>query len=263
MASFRNGLERFCCVTLVSALHALSGCGVSDYGIAVQQAKQYGDVNEEATQVPQVFITSEKAASELIRHLGSIPELRSVSIAKVDLSEEQLTLIGQLNDLVYLSLQSCNVSDEDLRHLSGLTNLKTLVVAGKPTPVSGNGLCHLSGMNRLEYLDLIHTPIRGPGLEELKDLPALSSLNLSDTLLNDDSVEYLLPLTQVGSLGVANTGLTRVGALELAQLTSIDNCVMPSDPELAEDRELRMAIVRQFKEEQAKAIKRVKNVERD
>ena len=81
------------------------------------------------------------------------------------------------------------VTDADLLHLKGMTDLKQLVLLG--TTVTDAGLAHLKGLKKLENLNLAATKVTDAGLVHLKGLTNLTTLSLADTAVTDAGVKQL------------------------------------------------------------------------
>jgi len=85
-----------------------------------------------------------------------------------------------LSNLKRLSLDWCDVTDEELEHLKGLAKLQTLDLAFN-TYITDAGLVHLKGLTGLQTLDLRLTKITDSGLVHLKGLVNLQTLGLRNT----------------------------------------------------------------------------------
>ncbi len=82
-----------------------------------------------------------------------------------------------------------SVTDADLAHLAGLTNLEGLYLSG--TQVTDAGLAHLAGLTNLQELDLGNTQVTDAGLAHLAGLTNLVELYLTNTQVTDAGVEAL------------------------------------------------------------------------
>jgi Leucine-rich repeat (LRR) protein len=63
-------------------------------------------------------------------------------------------------------LSDTNVTDDGLKHLQGLTQLRTLDLSA--TNVTDAGLKHLQGLTELQILDLNGTKATGDGVKRLQ-----------------------------------------------------------------------------------------------
>ena len=78
------------------------------------------------------------------------------------------------------------VTDAGLKHLRGLTQLRTLSSAN--TQVTDAGLEHLRGLTQLQWLFLVNTQVTDAGLKHLRGLTQLQMLSLANTHLTDAGV---------------------------------------------------------------------------
>ncbi len=91
--------------------------------------------------------------------------------------------------VIRVILYGAQVTDARLKHLEGLTQLRTLTLS--LTKVDDSGLQHLRGMSQLQRLSLTSTPITDAGLKHLKGLTQLQSLNLRRTQVTEAGVKEL------------------------------------------------------------------------
>ena len=68
--------------------------------------------------------------------------------------------------LTHLYLRGTRITDEGLKHLSGLTQLQTLDLA--ETGITDRGLRHLRGLSRLKHLDVTQTAVTADGVAILQ-----------------------------------------------------------------------------------------------
>jgi len=114
----------------------------------------------------------------------------------------------------------CNIDDNDLQHLSGLTGLKHLVLSS--TQIKGPGLLHLSGLKSLEALHLNRTEISDDSLKHLAGLKSLKRLVLSSTKVTDAGLVHLRNLSSLERLSLESTGISGKGFSSIADTTSIN-----------------------------------------
>ena len=88
---------------------------------------------------------------------------------------------------------SCGRGLPVLRRILGrVRNMLTLPDGRLIWPsISDEGLQHLSGLQRLQELDLEHTAITDGGLTALEGLPKLEQLDLTGTQVTDEGIEKL------------------------------------------------------------------------
>ena len=119
--------------------------------------------------------------------------------------------------VVGLEFSDCwSLTDVDLEHLKGLTQLRTLNLHG--TQVTDAGLERLKGLTQLQELYLDGTQVTDAGLERLKGLTQLQELYLDGTKVTGVGLEYLKGLAQLKTLGLYGAPVTDAGLQHLKGL---------------------------------------------
>ena len=112
-----------------------------------------------------------------------------------------------------LDLDKADITDNDLVHLAGMKQLRTIYLTNRP--ISDAGLSHLKGLDRLELLDLSGTKITDSGLHDLVGLANLKELYLHGTRITDSAVASLVRLENLTVLAVSYTKISTLGNYEL------------------------------------------------
>ncbi len=102
--------------------------------------------------------------------------------------------------IIRVSLSGTNVTDADLKELSGLKDLQTLDLGR--TQVTDAGLKELSGLKNLQTLDLSGTQVTDAGLKELSGLKNLRTLLLQGTKVTQAGLKELSGLTNLQTISV-------------------------------------------------------------
>jgi hypothetical protein len=121
--------------------------------------------------------------------------LRFADTRHVDLSP--LRELGP-DDLDRLALDSCNATDDDLRHIAHLSGLPWLAI--RDTRMTDDGLIHIGKLVTLETLYLEYVRVSDAGLAHLRPLTKLRYLELASSLITANGVRGLnaaLPSCQV------------------------------------------------------------------
>ena len=149
-------------------------------------------------QLPQVA-AADAGAIDKIRQSGALamPLAQNTNLLEVDLNlvgdhidNAQLDSLQPLSKQLFaLNLARTKVTDDGLKDLEGLSNLRRLHLEN--TKVSDAGLAHLKGLSNLEYLNLYGTQVTDAGLAELAGLKNLKSLYLWQTKVTPAGVERL------------------------------------------------------------------------
>lgn len=189
------------------------------------------DITPHLYQQPFEF-TPSMAAS-----LGEMRQLRALNVSTVDFgfdhpraaTRECLAAIGKLTQLKRLRLQIWEESNDDLKHLAGLTNLKMLTLEIFPHTPFGNlkeaegeeesrTLARLPVLPKLEMLDLQEEEIGDEDLGRLASFPRLKSLNLSVTYISEAGLEKLAAVESLEEIAIDEIIATAAGFKALANI---------------------------------------------
>ena len=160
-------------------------------------------------QLPKVA-AADTGAIDKIRQTGALamPLAQDTNLVEVDLNlvgdkveNTQLALLTPLDQqLAVLNLARTKVTDDGLKSVEGLTNLRKLHLEN--TKIGDEGLTHLKSLSNLEYLNLYATQVTDDGLKNLEGLKNLKSLYLWQTKVTPEGVEALkkaLPLCEINT----------------------------------------------------------------
>ncbi len=153
--------------------------------------------------------------------LAGLTRLQELDLSKGRITDEGLKHLQGLTNLRSLTLFWNNdVTDEGLRHLRGLTNLRRLDVS-LCFDITDKGVSHLRGLTNLQYLGLDDTKIGDDGLVNIKGLCNLEKLTLNHTAVTDKGLAHLKELTRLKSLDLGSTRITDKGLEHLKGLTAL------------------------------------------
>ena len=119
-----------------------------------------------------------------------------VELARVPIGDDDLAILSKLPHLQSLNLRGINVfkgtlSNDGLRHISGLTQLRALNLSANGL-LNSLSLVHIRNLKNLEWLNLTGTRIGNEGLIHLRGLPRLKRLWLpSQTWRRGDQGEQI------------------------------------------------------------------------
>lgn len=180
--------------------------------------------------------------------LSSFPALRRLVLHSREINVRGCELIGDCTELRALELWG-PITDECLKPLGKLKNLKHLIVVGT---FSDAGLKHLSGLKQLTRLVLHSDQMTGSGLnsfaeapelrefgfsgspagkatlKQLDQLPALAVLNLSTPSVNDAVLQTMPDLPQLEALSLKNSNITDKGLDALVKVKNLNELVLYS-----------------------------------
>ncbi len=107
-----------------------------------------------------------------------------------ELQKESLSLIGNVSrQVTWLHLSEAGLSDEDLSFLGELENLTLLRLDNNA--ITDRGVKYLEGLPHLESLNLYGTQVSGEILESLKTLPELKKVFLWQTKVSPQEVSAI------------------------------------------------------------------------
>jgi Leucine-rich repeat (LRR) protein len=146
--------------------------------------------------------------------------LAMISLDKTQLTDAELEHLTGLSQLRYMSLGGTKVTDAGLEYLGELRQLRD--VSLNCTKVTDAGLEHLTGLSGLHSLSLYKTEVTDAGLEDLKVFSQLQWLWLDNTAVTDAGLEHLKGLSQLQWLGLTNTRVTDAGLEHLKALGQLE-----------------------------------------
>ena len=100
-------------------------------------------------------------------------------------------------------LRTPQVSDEGLKYLAGLNELRELTVR-MDWDVNGSGLKHLGRLRHLRKLALDGTKLNDQGLKNLNAFPELAELNLCGTAITEKGIDQLAHCKRLRHLDLSN-----------------------------------------------------------
>jgi len=134
-----------------------------------------------------------------------------------------------------LNLSNTSVTDDGLRHLEGMTNLRHFGInyygSGRNRPatqskITDAGLVRVGKISQLESLSLSDVPVTDAGLAAIKDLPALASLFLRRTDVQGPGLAHLQSLPVLNYLYIHADVLTNDGLKALAGVTFLQDLTL-------------------------------------
>lgn len=103
---------------------------------------------------------------------------------------EEAGLLEPLADrIAWLDLATTSVDDDGLEVVAQMNELQRLYLQN--TAVTGEGLSHLTELERLEYLNLYGAPVDDGGLVHLRAITSLRTVYLWQTNVSGEGVERL------------------------------------------------------------------------
>jgi Leucine-rich repeat (LRR) protein len=126
-----------------------------------------------------------------LRPLRGSRSLEDLQFYGSPLSTAGFENIGTITNLKALYFNQVDVSDRNLQDLQNLSGLTRLTLDSNRSKITDAGLVHLSGMTRLEWLDLTGGQITGRGLTPLREMKQMRRLCLGWTQVDDTGLEVI------------------------------------------------------------------------
>lgn len=110
-----------------------------------------------------------------------------LDVTYMDSVKPDLSVLSRVREqLVWLQLPNCELTDEDMKDIAGLDMLFRLNLS--QNMIGDNGIAQLKGLRHLEQLNIYGTRVSNKGLEMLAGLPALKKLFVWDCPIDSTSV---------------------------------------------------------------------------
>ena len=123
-----------------------------------------------------------------------------------------------LTSLWELGLRGAPVTDAGLKHLVGLTSLRSLALGcDEGSGITDAGLAELAKLRSLEELLLYGAHITDAGLAHLATLTVLQKLDLSNTPITDAGLPHLARIASLRWVNLTGTAATDAGFASLTQ----------------------------------------------
>jgi hypothetical protein len=153
---------------------------------------------------------------------GSIVSVGFPLGVKRDEVAAALPQLKKLPSLVAVNLGLCGLTDEDLKPLQDLHQVKNLLLNGNP--ITDKGLEQLAGLTNLHELSLSDDrAVTDRGVEHLKGLTGLRLLSLDGTQVTDDGLAHLKGLTELRTLKLYATQVKGPGLAHLQGLPKLES----------------------------------------
>jgi hypothetical protein len=153
--------------------------------------------------VVSVGLQGARVTAADLERLAALPSLKTLILKRATFPTSALKVVGKLKSLEYLVLMDTSLGDDALKHLEGLTGLKTLDLGLNPM-LTDAGMASLGKLKQLESLNLAGSKVTDDGLAGLEGLKKLKDLNLAGTRVTRKGVEKLeLAIPDIGIISTA------------------------------------------------------------
>jgi hypothetical protein len=160
---------------------------------------------------------NEPAPSWIVKLFGRdfVANVTDVYLDECQVTDADLKILSGLRRLKNLSLERTQITDIGVSYISGLSQIQSLELGH--TGVTDAGLIHVEGLVRLNRLWLQGTHINGTGLVHLRRLHDLQCLRLDYTEVSDSGLVYLIGSRNLLVLWLQNTKVTDSGCRKLEE----------------------------------------------
>jgi serine/threonine protein kinase len=157
----------------------------------------------------------------VLKYVANQSNLKELNLQDAkNVSNEGLKNISGLSQLRYLNLEGTAVSDKGLEYLQGMKELRRLNLE-HTKGIFGSGLKYLAGLPHLERLDLERSAISGNCLAPLKTT-ALELLYLDGTHVKDDTIAGLANFEHLKDLQICIDSITDKSAGAIGTLGKLE-----------------------------------------
>lgn len=134
-------------------------------------------------------------------------------------TDNDLKRLSALTDLKGLILDETYITDHSLAYVAELTTLTTLSL--QDVKITSDGLVHFQGLVNLSMLILSGTDVGDDGLLHVKVLPNLKTLWLMRTQVSDKGLVHLGQIRSLEELSLSGPGISDDGLKHLAALPNL------------------------------------------
>lgn len=175
--------------------------------------------NAEGQTLFNVNFVDAAASAENLRHLVKLPHVERLWLGRsFELNASSWEAIMQLRELEYLYLHT-QPSDDDMRQIARLANLRTLLIDGRN--LTNNGLWYLEELRFLENLTIQNASFDGDCFHYLANVRSLTNLTLQSDKLKSSDLAGLGELPQLELLFLSLQSVDGAGFAEIGKLSHL------------------------------------------
>jgi hypothetical protein len=152
--------------------------------------------------------------------------IRVLRLTHTRITDAGLEQLEKLENLGYLALDK-PIGDAGLKHLSGLTRLERLEIHGPQ--VTDKGLMSLLNLVHLKSLDISDTAVTDAGLKTLAALPKLEVL-FTSRHVTDEGMAWAASFKSLRYLDVTDSSVTDAGVALLAEHATLQELSLSGTP---------------------------------
>lgn len=242
----------------VMALALLAGCKDSEFARKVDEvpvAQFYGEAGAPHTAavrwqmvngslIEQVckasslkelsIVTSQRDGTPIFPHIAEMPNLESLNVIEVPLSDYELIALAEAKKLTSIELSRTGITGDGLKHLAKLP-LKRLTI--REQHLTLEGLQAIASMTDLEELELTLSEVQWADMPELACKAKLRSLSLIGGLYSfreHGGLKCLVGAPNLAKVVLSGHNLNdrtvaTISTFERLQYLSIENCMVSEE----------------------------------
>jgi hypothetical protein len=169
--------------------------------------------------------------------LTDLPNITSLELSQVGLNDDKVAMLDKLQDLRHLTIAQEDVTEQNLEIIGGLPNLESLVLRAPHPVISVEKMQIIGGMHHLQELGLLVAGVNTENLAAFADAmlagtepSSLRKLNFyCNTGVTDAAVPHLLRLPSMERINLEKCKIGDEGALALAS-AHIDKIQLKDNP---------------------------------
>lgn len=124
------------------------------------------------------------------------------------------------NALFSVYMRRTEVSDDDLKHVARLSELRHVELEG--TDITSKGVVNLEPLKKLAFLGVDKTTIDGEAMKSIGKHVALVNLVIGHNDLDDECYKHLIGLKNLRNLQVDNTHISDKGVAYISKLPALE-----------------------------------------
>lgn len=145
-----------------------------------------------------------------------------LNLSKLPISDSQTKYLRHLTGLQRLDLEGADISDEALKDIGTLKQLKSLSIS--KTLINGSGFKYLTGLIELAELQAGFINLKESNLASLLKLKRLRSLKLAATQITEESTKYVGKIQSLEHLKLSSNN--RINDRAIANLVGLSNLAL-------------------------------------
>lgn len=214
-----------------AVLHLAAICSATSFALTQSSEARGADQAEVRAAVEFVLEQGGQVSCRIDRKFGTIQkgkpipegelEITSITFANSKITDDDLKRLAPLAEIktLALNLHGTAITDAGLVHVAAVTGLRQLFLDN--TKITDAGLKNLAKLKGLRTISLRRTAITDEGLKTLAAFTPLNGLNLTETQITDSGVALIAKMPHVNQLSLEGTAITGKGLIELQRMESL------------------------------------------